>query len=170
MPCLTNTFELFDGRQLRVACSGQHVLDRTREKENCMDNTIGWREQFMREICVDKIHSVRYAHRLCESIDYQESMIVHKVIVDVETVSSLLIPQILHGRGVMDDHFANKSSQWSCLKIKWSNEIFPRGDLWVERVLPQEVEHKLHLYQELVPQIFWKIRVDDREKRLKVCF
>ena len=95
---------------------------------------------------------------------------MHKGRADVETVSSLPIPQILRGHGVIDDHFATQWPQRRRRKIKWSIEILPCGDVWIECGLPQEVKHKLRLDQELVPHIFWKIRIDARENRLKVCF
>ena len=90
---------------------------------------------------------------------------MHKGRADVETVSSLPIPRILRGHGVIDDHFATQWSQRCCRKIKWSIKIFPRGDAWVERGLTQEVERKLHLDHELVPHIFWKIRINACENQ-----
>ncbi len=60
----------------------------------------------------------------------------------------------------MNEHLTSHRSQWRFVEVKGTLKELPSTDSWVERGLPEEIESKLSLWEQQVPEVLRKSTIN----------
>ena len=147
-----------NGIKLYIAGDRWCIFESTRETMEAVDYAVFRSDSGLSDGVVADFNRVRDDDRLGFGIDGFLAAVMLKRDTNTETMFPSGIPRFAGARIFVNDDGTVKRYDVSGIIIKWTVEVLPSRDCWIESILTKKVEGELSLFEEKVLEVIEKVR------------